>query len=251
MPAQRNPNAVELPDSPIIARPPAPDAEKEAHREKMLNAHWHGKRIREHSKAEQDVILRLATWEQTDEGRKEAADVARAAGRFVAEPGYIPATVTQRGPYIPQYGSNPIQQYGADRRLSRNPVDPLTAVRMAYEERDPNRAYHWASPDILGLADAMEGVISDREVVYGKNGSPVRFREMVLTSMPREAVEERRALELDAANDSMRALAPQKKHEALVLETGGGIPTQSINPRTGAVEDINFGVRPVASPVGA
>lgn len=246
MAAARNPNAVDLP-SRIHA---APHPEADAAREKMLNAHWHGKRIREYSQGEQDTILRLATWEQTDEGRKEIADAARAAGRFVAEPGYVPATATPRGPHIPQYGSNPIVQYGSERLLGRNPVDPLTAVKMRYEEANPDRIAHWSNPDILGLASAMEGIQSDRDLVYGKDGSPVRFREMVLTSMPREAVEDRREMERRAANDRLRTLSHQKRHEELVRREGGDIPSMVTNPRTGVEENVNFGVRSVA-PLGA
>lgn len=228
---QRHPNAVEFP-SQVFA---ATDPQMETTREKLLNAHWQGKRIREYPDAERDLIMKVATWESTDEGRAELAEAARVAGRFVAEPGHVPATVIPRGAFIPKYGGNAVLEYGAQRKLGHNPVDPLTAMRMKWEEKNPGKTAHWSSKDILGLASASEIMGgSDREIVYGDKGQRIEWKDLVLTCEPTEQVQQRRDMEAAASVQALRGQHPRYTREIQTV-AGEELPTKT--------QAMNFGLR--------
>lgn len=228
----KNPKGVDLPDSRIFA---ASDAVKEAERERMLNAHWQGTRIREYPEQQRDTILRHATWAETDEGRAEAIADAKARGVYSENPIYVSPRNPADKPrgYVPDYGSNPITRYGAERQQGRNPVDPLTAVRENWERANPGMCGHWSNSTELNLEHINIPGMTGKQIVYDESGKPIRFRELVLTCEPRDAVEERRASEVEMANRQL--LQMHDKHvESVKKEIGTDrLPADVIAANTG------------------
>lgn len=241
--ARLHPKAADLPPSRIFA---APNPEMEAQREKMLNAHWNGQLIRDLAPEEQDVILRLNRWADTDEGKAEAREAAMAAGRFVAPEGYVPASVSPRSPaarpagFAPEYATRSALQYGDLRLQGKNPLDPFTVARLKWEADNPGFAGHWSNPEVLGRSTVLT---DDRQIVYDADGKQITMAGHVLTCEPIEQVQARRVNEARASVDRLRG--HNEQYQTQLARNMDADPA-----RVPGLTDHNFGPRAAAAPQG-